>query len=230
MSIRWLTTVWDTSPYEGTRLLIHLGMADHANEEGRFFISQHSLAKKARCSTEYIRKSIKQMQEDGVVIIERKGHSKGIATEYRLLPNRVVELKEVNSPTLNNELPNFEPPTPQLPLTTTILYNHPDTTISEDSTSLAKSVASEWWESQVPRPIGKGAWHSLLKVCQASTERGYSKEQILSALNAIGTVPSIQQMDKVLKGIKPMSSRQERIQRGINNIIKLETERMEISQ
>lgn len=86
MSVRIMTAVWDSSPYEGARLLLHLAMADHANDSGWFFAAQESLARKARCSVEYVRLSVIQMVEDGLLEIARKGSSKGRATEYRLLP------------------------------------------------------------------------------------------------------------------------------------------------
>jgi len=223
LSIRWLTAVWDSSPYDGTKLLIHLGMADHANEEGRFFVAQTSLARKARSSVEYVRRTVATMIEDELLIIEKKGHSKGRATEYRLLPNLVGRSEKVlavaNSPTLEVQLPNFDPATPQLSSVTNVLYNSPNTNLNNESFKvLAKECAEEWWLQQSPRPIGKGAWHALLKVCEASTERGYSKEQIATALNQVGVVPSIQQMERALRQIKPMSARQERLKRGLQSV------------
>jgi hypothetical protein len=86
LSIKWMDRVWSDSPYEGARLLLHLAMADHANDEGWFYAGQNSLARKARCSVEYVRQSVLQMVEDGALVVERKGVGKGRATEYRLLP------------------------------------------------------------------------------------------------------------------------------------------------
>lgn len=233
MSIRWITEIWDKSPYHGTKLLIHLGMADHANEEGWFFISQGTLSNKARCSVEYLRRTIREMQTDNVLLIEKKGHSKGRATEYRLLPNTVWELDKSNRPTLDGELSNFDTATPQLCLATTVLNNRLNTTVNDETSfkSIAHQSADNWWMRQNPRPIGKGAWHSLLKVCEASAERGYSFEQIVSALDSLGVVPSIQQMDKQLRNIKPMTARQERLTRGLKMVNELsETDIWEISQ
>lgn len=220
MSIRWITHVWDKSPYEGSRLLIHLGMADHANESGWFFISQTSLARKARCSVEYVRQTVQKMIDDGTLVITKKGHSKGRATEYCLikLHNPVGEIED-DSPTPILELPNSDQTlpnfAPEQPSYTTVLST------TQKTPSVSAEAAKLWWESQTPRPLGRGAWHALLKVCQAAEQRGYSVEQIVTALNQIGVVPSIQQMDKQLRNIKPMSARQERLQRGMSNVVRL---------
>lgn len=221
MSIRVMTQVWDDSPYEGTRLLIHLAMADHANEEGWFFCAQTSLANKARCSVEYVRKTVSQMIDDGVLVIERKGSSRGRATEYRLLPNRVGQSSslttESDSPTLIDQLPNSDSPTPQLSSVPTVLSNRLNTTES-DSQAIALEVSKAWWDKQEPKPLGKAAWFVLLRVTQAAAVRGFTSEQILTALDAIGTVPSMQQLDKQLRGITYKSARHQRLGRGVEAI------------
>lgn len=221
VSIRWMTHVWDKSPYDGARLLIHLGMADHANETGWFFISQTSLAKKSRCSVEYVRQTVARMIQDGAVEIVKKGHSRGRATEYRLLklPNTVGVSEDNDSPTIDPELHNFGPLLPNFASEQPSYTTLKDTTQETDKPSI--TAAKKWWEAQNPRPIGKGAWFALVKVCEAAEARGYTEEQILNALNQIGVVPSIQQMDKALRNIRPMSARQERLQRGLSNVINL---------
>lgn len=216
-----MTHVWDKSPYDGARLLIHLGMADHANETGWFFISQTSLAKKSRCSVEYVRQTVARMIQDGAVEIVKKGHSRGRATEYRLLklPNTVGVSEDDDSPTIDPELHNFGPLLPNFASEQPSYTTLKDTTQETDKPSI--TAAKKWWEAQNPRPIGKGAWFALVKVCEAAEARGYTEEQILNALNQIGVVPSIQQMDKALRNIRPMSARQERLQRGLSNVINL---------
>lgn len=220
MSIRWMTHVWDKSPYDGARLLIHLGMADHANETGWFFISQSSLAKKSRCSVEYVRQTVAKMISDCSVEIVKKGHSKGRATEYRLLklPN-TVGVQNDDPPTIDVELHNFGPLLPNFDSEQPSYTTLKDTTL--DTVKPSKVAAQKWWEGLTPKPIGKGAWFALLKVCEAAEARGYTEEQILTALNQIGVVPSMQQMDKALRNIRPMSARQERLNRGLSNVVAL---------
>lgn len=118
MSIELMGQVWKHSPYEGSRLLLHLAMADHANDEGWFYAGQNSLARKARCSVEYVRQSVLKMVDDGLLIIERKGSSKGRATEYRLLPVPQQQNPTPEHPnTVGDQLAVVEPPNsdPQLP-------------------------------------------------------------------------------------------------------------------
>lgn len=215
MSIRWMTKVWADSPYDGTRLLIHLALADISHDDGRFFASQANLAKKGRCSIEYVRKVINEMIADGHIKIISKGNSRGNATTYQLLwkkaelPNSVGDEDILgvdslpnsegdNSPTLMPSLPNS---TPYHSSYTTVLSTTKSDETAVAVVALSEAVARKWWEKQRVKPLGKGAWHSLLQICQAAEKRGYTAEQIEQALDYIGTVPSMRQMDLVLRGV-----------------------------
>jgi hypothetical protein len=105
-----MTWVWDNSKYEGAKLLLHLSMADHANDEGWFYAGQKRLALRARCSIDYVRKACNEMIEDGYLVIERKGNGRGMATQYVLQrPNTVGPLmtqESAKGPTLAAETPN----------------------------------------------------------------------------------------------------------------------------
>ncbi len=213
MSIRWITKVWSDSPYDGTRLLIHLALADISHDDGRFFASQSNLATKGRCSVEYVRKVINEMIADGHLKIITKGNSRGNATVYQLiwkkLPNTVGEeqsLGEVelpnsdtpNSPTMEPQLPNA---TPYHPSYTSVLSTTKSDETAVAVVALSEAVARRWWEKQRVKPLGKGAWHSLLQITKAAEARGYSEQQIEQALDYIGTVPTMRQMDLVLRGV-----------------------------
>jgi hypothetical protein len=81
-----MTWVWANSPYSGERLLLHLALADFANDDGVCFPSHGTLAKKARCSMSWVSKSIRQMVADGLVeIVEPAGEGRGKVGRYRLL-------------------------------------------------------------------------------------------------------------------------------------------------
>lgn len=84
MSVRWITNVWEQSPYEGKRLLLHLALADFANDEGTCFPSQKTLANKARTTEAWVNVSIKQMVKDGYLEVVEKGSGRGNRTTYRL--------------------------------------------------------------------------------------------------------------------------------------------------
>lgn len=158
MSIKIMTGVWETSRYEGARLLIHLAMADHAHDDGWFFCSQESLANKARCSVEYVRQTVLKMLSDGVLAIEKKGSARGRATEYRLLQlhNSIGNggnAKSSNSPTELAELPNSDGQLPNFARGqssyTTVLTNRPINTGTSDA-------FEEFWKIY-PRKSGKSA-------------------------------------------------------------------------
>ena len=85
MSIKLMSWVWANSPYSGERLLLHLALADFANDEGFCFPSHSTLAKKARCSTGWVAQTIKQMQKDALIeIVEPAGMGRGKVGRYRL--------------------------------------------------------------------------------------------------------------------------------------------------
>lgn len=86
MSIRLMTWVWQHSPYSGERLLLHLALADFANDDGICFPSFGTLAKKARCSQGWVSQTMRQMVQDGLIeIVEKAGQGRGKVGRYRLL-------------------------------------------------------------------------------------------------------------------------------------------------
>ena len=84
MSVRWISFVWESSPYEGRRLLLHLALADFANDEGSCFPSQKTLALKARTTETWVSASVRQMIKDGLLEIVEKGSGRGNRTIYKL--------------------------------------------------------------------------------------------------------------------------------------------------
>jgi len=207
-----MTRVWAESPYSETKLLVHLALADISHDDGRFFASQKMLAEKARCTPDYIRKIIREMVDDGFIKVVSRGTSKGNATVYQMLwatpkpPESLWEseiepdMQLPESVGDNSHTPPVQPPyaTRHHPSYTTVL----DTTKEETALAVSgESIAKVWWEKQTTKPIGKGAWHSLIQVCEAAMKRGYSPEAILEALDYIQTVPSMRQMDLVLRKV-----------------------------
>ena len=119
MSIRWLSHVWLKSPYRSERLLLHLALADFANDEGVCWPSQRTLAQKARCSENFVRVTISQMIRDGLIEVAKKGMGRGNTTAYRLKPHpgdgdspnphspaRETPFPEKTSPLLNRQEPS----------------------------------------------------------------------------------------------------------------------------
>ena len=67
MSIKIMSWVLDHSPYEGKARLVHVVLADHANDDGVCWPSQEKIGKRAGCSTEHVRSTVKQMVAEGYV-------------------------------------------------------------------------------------------------------------------------------------------------------------------
>lgn len=231
MSIKWITKVWSDSPYNGTRLILHLALADMAHDDGRFFASQTHLAKKARCTTHYVREVINEFVAGGYVVIVTKGNSRGKATVYQLLmPEQLPNSdRESESELPNSDRDNSLTLTPQLPNSTSHHSSYTSVLSTTDETALAvrpefEEVAKRWWEKQQVKPLGSGAWFSLLKVCEAATKRGFNKEQIERALDYIGTVPTMRQMDLVLRGVGVKNKNEQSARTAIELSQKLESD------
>jgi len=108
MSVRWISFVWESSPYEGRRLLLHLALADFANDEGTCFPSQKTLALKARTTETWVSASVRQMIKDGLLEIIEKGNGRGNRTIYKL--NKGVTDNGVthNGVTSDQQSPNVQ--------------------------------------------------------------------------------------------------------------------------
>jgi hypothetical protein len=142
MSIRLMTWVWANSPYSGERLLLHLALADFANDDGECFPSHGTLAKKARCSQGWVSQTIKQMIADSLIeIVEPAGQGRGKVGRYRLL----------KGPT---ELDQSQP----LGLTSTHIRSHLDpalsTLLNHQEPNTDEQFEKLW--QQYPRKTAKG--------------------------------------------------------------------------
>lgn len=69
MSLKTTTRVWEHAPYDGMKLLILLALADNADDEGLAWPNQTTIARKARCSVETVRRATKQLVEAGAIEI-----------------------------------------------------------------------------------------------------------------------------------------------------------------
>jgi hypothetical protein len=80
-----MSHVWECSPFKGERLLLHLALADFANDEGECWPSQPTLAKKARCSVTWVRLGLRDLEREGLLEVLSAGSGRGHRTQYRLL-------------------------------------------------------------------------------------------------------------------------------------------------
>lgn len=88
MSIKIMSWVLDHSPYRGKMRLVHLVLADHANDDGECWPSQAQIARRAGCTVETVRTTVRTLIDDGYLEITRPSSREGDSHHYRLLsPN-----------------------------------------------------------------------------------------------------------------------------------------------
>lgn len=64
MSIKVMTKVWELSKHSGSKLLLQLAIADHANEDGVCWPGNIHLAKKCRLSMRHTKRLIEELIEE----------------------------------------------------------------------------------------------------------------------------------------------------------------------
>ena len=111
VSIKIISWVWDNSPYEGKALLIHLAMADFANDEGVLWPSQVTLARKSRSTERYVRDVTNDMVRDSLLEIVSESNGRD-SHRYKLLARNSVPPRNSTtpSPELGDTLPGNPPP------------------------------------------------------------------------------------------------------------------------
>jgi hypothetical protein len=87
MSIKAMTWVWDNSPYTGGSRLVHLALADVANDahDNELWMQQSSIAEKSRISVVQVQRILKQMVADGYLQVVEQGGGRGKSTRYRMI-------------------------------------------------------------------------------------------------------------------------------------------------
>ena len=136
-----MTAVWELSPYRGERLLIHLALADYANDEGICWPGQRTLARKARCSENFVGLALKQMVKDGWLEQKVASNGRGNQARYRLKTLSANGLLE------KPHSPTRETPFLDTDLTTSLNRNEP---------SINPELFEQFWEAY-PRKIAKAA-------------------------------------------------------------------------
>ena len=170
MSVRWISYVWESSPFKGERLLLHLALADFANDEGECWPAQPTLAKKARCSVTWVRLGIRDLKNEGLLEVVSEGSGRGNRTQYRLLRKGA---------TTNGVLVKGETPEPQR-----VHSAHSRTYIKnrKEPSNTHDASFDEFWKVY-PRRVARGAalsaWTRIMNQNDAP-----SLEHVLSAVAA----------------------------------------------
>lgn len=89
MSIKAMSWVWDNSPYDGVGLLVHLALADFADDNGYCWPSQKRIADKCKSSERHVRRIIAQMIDDGQLYIVVKSNGVTTNNKYQLVFNNM---------------------------------------------------------------------------------------------------------------------------------------------
>ena len=173
MSVRWIGRVWESSPYQGDRLLLHLALADFANDEGECWPSQRTLARKARCSERWVREAISTMIADGRVEIVEQTLGRGGRTLYRLKAEATSSLEKKGG-------------TPEQ------VKRNSDASDSinknRQEPSLSVSDFEQFWQTY-PRKVAKGAAHrAWTTLCRRADAPPI--EEILSAIQRYAAATS----------------------------------------
>lgn len=142
-----MSQVWETSPYTHTMLLLHIAMADAANDEGEFHYKQETLAKKARVSERYLRDVTKQMVEDG--FLETKKMRWGRLTYRLLTPQDRNPVPVPPEPSSGNSGTQFRSHRNPVPVTTEP-STEPSVEPSDRTTNIDPSGAEEKLEGHMP--------------------------------------------------------------------------------
>jgi hypothetical protein len=157
MSVKWISRVWEESPYEGRRLLLHLALADYANDEGTCFPSQRTLALKARTTEQWVSTSIRQLVKDGFLEVMERGNGRGNRSTYRLLKGQSQIGENEKGQTESLESPNVEQ-------NHTYLKNRQEPSIKHDS------GFDEFW-AKYPRKVAKVSARNVFVMMMKKDDR-----------------------------------------------------------
>jgi hypothetical protein len=115
MSIKIMSWVLDHSPYEGKGRLIHVVLADHANDDGVCWPSQEKIAKRAGCSVEHVRVMVQQMIKDGYLKLTEPSKGRGNSHKYLLKSPKSFGGLDIGNPQvgeINPQVGGDKPPNP----------------------------------------------------------------------------------------------------------------------
>jgi hypothetical protein len=87
MSVEAMSWVFKHSPYTLGSRLVHLALADVANDghDNRVWMAQKTIADKAGLSTRQVARILQTMVDDGALVLVSQGVGRGNASEYRLV-------------------------------------------------------------------------------------------------------------------------------------------------
>ena len=152
-----MTDVWKHSPYKGVALMIHLALADQANDAGVCWPHLPTIIKKARVSRASGYRALRQMQQDGLLQFDGEEISRASQDHPLILlpiqkPDSSVSPRDKQS---HRETRTVSPRDSEARDTSLI---EPSV---EPSSNRARAVTDvtefDYWYSHYPKKVGKGA-------------------------------------------------------------------------
>jgi hypothetical protein len=114
MSVKAMTWVWEHSPYKLGSRLVHLALADVANDgnENELWLQQSHIADKAVLSVAQVQRILKQMVTDGYLELLDQGGGRGRPSRYRLVTKTPHNDRVCEPKTYHLELENLSSSVP----------------------------------------------------------------------------------------------------------------------
>jgi DNA-binding Lrp family transcriptional regulator len=175
---------------------MHLALADWADDAGNCWPSQGKIASKARCSTEWVRKVVREMEDDGYLVKLGGGTGPNNSTRYRLNtptqlgssepvgnpepPNSSTEPPNsngMNPPTPAPNKPSIEPPVePSVSNSLALIADAPVETVGQRANRLTKTYTDV---------VKLTSFQGVRNVVTLAVKAGYSDAQITEGLAAL---------------------------------------------
>jgi hypothetical protein len=182
-----MASVWTHSPYKDATLVIHLALADFANDDGVCYAHYGTLAAKARCSRETVRKALARMVEDGIldVLAEPKRGRGSPPGRYQLKCQDVWHLDHSNAKSVDVNTKSAR----ITPYKETVSKQNPpspsadgaELTVNQRSVRIAQGFY-DWVTEQNGRPPSSWKIPQLIKMLQPFLENGWDDADIKYAL------------------------------------------------
>lgn len=205
------------APISATAVRLYCVLQRYANSDGVCFPSRSTLARRMHCSVRSIDRAVEELEQVKALVktLTKSPDGDWANNTYCVItadPRRGVATKTT-------------PPSDKKDTTGSAVFGSRgsdrndtltkaidnQTHTNEDASTkvdAGKELAKRWWEKQAVKPIGKRAFFALQNVCKAALDAGYAPEAILHALDQHGGVPSVAQLDRMLKGRnQPQSKR-----------------------
>lgn len=104
MSLAAMNAVWEHSRANANNLAVLLAIADNADDEGRAYPKQETIAKKTRVSVRTVQRCIQELRDMGELLIDR--------TDQRLNNNYVVIVAQLKGPAPRRQVDASKPDAP----------------------------------------------------------------------------------------------------------------------